>query len=268
MPNPAQRIIRASARQKKRALVALAAAFLLAIGFYGYSARTAPPARAATAVTGGLDVSIDPGSITVGLLTVRATVTYTCTDSDAPGGQAQLRVDFDQDGNDASGEVGVDCGSGDVSVPQTVTAVQVGMSGSQEITAAATLDDGDTIASDSADTVTRQIYTHLDPTLTFPGDGTVTLTGFYNCGSTFTSAAELFVSASQDNSSSDDAAGSAAVPVTTCDGTDQSFSVTITSSLSGAFVPDYPAVTATDEVDVSGTGWRGPSFDITLYEEA
>lgn len=60
-----------------------------------------------------------------------------------------------------------------------MTAAQVGMS-SQEITAAATLDDGDTTASDSADTVTRQIYTHFDPTATFPGDGTVTLADFYN----------------------------------------------------------------------------------------
>src|SRR5581483_11507433 len=94
------------------------------------------PARAASQVTALLDVSVNPGSVTAGLATVTATVTYTCTVT-TPNGQAQLRVDFDQAGNDTSGETGVACGPGDVNHTQTVTAVQVGMNDSQDISAVA-----------------------------------------------------------------------------------------------------------------------------------
>jgi len=169
MPNPPHFLPGALARPGKRAIGALAAALLLAAGLSAYLAANAPRAHAATEVTGGLLVSINPGSTTVGIGTVSATVTYTCTDTSAPGGHAQLRADFDQAGNDTSGEVSVACGSSDVSKTQAVTAVQLGMSGSQEITIAATLDDGDAVASDNADTVTAQEYVHNDPALTFAG---------------------------------------------------------------------------------------------------
>ncbi|HZR53731.1 MAG TPA: hypothetical protein VFB06_30015 [Streptosporangiaceae bacterium] len=160
-------ITTALAHPRKRALGALAAALALAGGLWTYSVQHAPPARAASQVTALLDVSVNPGSVTAGLATVTATVTYTCTVT-TPNGQAQLRVDFDQAGNDTSGETGVACGPGDVNHTQTVTAVQVGMNDSQDISAVATLDDGGTAVTASTDNLVSTITMHIDPTATFP----------------------------------------------------------------------------------------------------
>src|SRR5581483_6542990 len=106
------------------------------------------PARAASQVTALLDVSVNPGSVTAGLATVTATVTYTCTVT--------------------TGETGVACGPGDVNHTQTVTAVQVGMNDSQDISAVATLDDGGTAVTASTDNLVSTITMHIDPTATFP----------------------------------------------------------------------------------------------------
>lgn len=231
----------AHARPGRRMLASAAAAALALAGSLACLTVNAASAHAATVNTVGRDISINPGSTTVGVVTVSTTVTYTCTDTSAPDGQAAVRVSFDQHGNDTSGEVAVACGSGDVNKTQTVTAIQLGMSGSQEITAVATLDDGATAASDTADTVANQFIVHLDPTVTYPGNGTVTLTGFYNCAPTVPVPSKIIITAIQDTTSNVASAGSALVDVTTCNSTDQSFSVTITGSISGdAFDPDYP----------------------------
>jgi hypothetical protein len=91
-------VMSAVAGSKKRITVTLAAVVLLAAGIWAYAVHTAPPAYAATVVTGGLDISVNPGSVTVGIGTVSATVTYTCTDT--------------------SGEVGVTCGIGRAHLPR------------------------------------------------------------------------------------------------------------------------------------------------------
>jgi hypothetical protein len=194
---------------------------LLAGGLTAYLARAATPAHSATQTTRGLAVTINPGSTTVGIGTVSTTVTYTCTDTTAPGGQAQLRVDFDQNGNDTSGELAVPCGAADINKTQTVTAVQVGMSGTQEITAIATLDDGTSAVSYTADAIKDDIYTYTSPTVTYPGDGSITLTGFYNCGPDIATPAKLIISATEVGTSDIATAGSALVTIATCNGTDQ-----------------------------------------------
>jgi hypothetical protein len=223
----------AHVRPGRRLLASAAAAALALAGSLAYLAANAASAHAGTVNTVSRDISINPGSTRVGLATVRTTVTYTCTDTSAPHGRAAVRVSFDQHGNDTSGEVAVPCGSGDVNKTQTVTATQLGMSGSQEITAVATLDDGATAASDTADTVANQFIVHLDPTVTYPGNGTVTLTGFYNCAATVPTPSKIIITATQDTTSNVASAGLALVDVTTCNSTDQSFSVTITGSTSG-----------------------------------
>jgi hypothetical protein len=233
MPNPAQFVSGTMTRPKKRVFTVLATSFLLVAGLTAYLVHNAPPAHAATQITGGLSVSVNPNSTTVDIGTVSTTVTYTCTDTTVPDVQAQLRVDFDQNGNDTSGEVDVPCGTTDLSQTRTVTAAQVGMDGSQLVTAIATLDDGTSAVSDTVDTITDGVYVYNDPTVTYPGDGTVTLTGFYNCGPTIATPGKLIITASEVDSSDVATAGSALVTITTCDGTDQPWSVNIAGSLSG-----------------------------------
>lgn len=227
------RLIPGTPHRRKRVFALGAAALLLAGGLSAYLVHTAAPAHAATQVTGGLSVSVNPNSTTVGLATVSTTVTYTCTDTTTPDVHAQLRVDFDQNGNDTSGEVNVPCGIADLAQTQTVTAAQVGMSDSQEITAVATLDDGASVAEDTADTVTDDVYVYNDPTVTYPGDGTVALTGSYNCGPAVVTPAKLIITASEVNTNDVATAGSALVTITTCNNTDQPWAVTITGSLTG-----------------------------------
>jgi hypothetical protein len=59
------------------------------------------------------------------------------------------------------------------------------------------------------------------------------LTGFYNCGPTIAIPAKLVISASEVDSSDVATAGSAAVKISTCNGTNQPWSVNIAGSLSG-----------------------------------
>ena len=262
MPNPPHIITSTLAHPRKRVLTALAAALLAAGGLWAYSAQHAPPAHAASQVTALLDVSVNPGSVTVGLATVTATVTYTCTVS-TPDGQAQLRVDFDQSGNDTSGETGVPCGAGDISKTQTITAVQVGMNDTQDVSAAANLDDGATAVYTITDDLAGVQSLHIDPTATFPGNGTVTLTGSYNCHDISDMA--LVFNVSQNN-------GHGVVPVgiatigPACDGTNHGFSITVSSANQFTFGDTGHAlsVMADSEGAVGRILGGTPTLDLTL----
>lgn len=194
-------------------------------------------------MTAELDVSVNPGSVTAGLASVAATITYTCTVS-TPDGQAQLRVDFDQAGNDTSGEAGVPCGPGDVDRTQTITAVQVGMNDTQDISAVANLDDGGSDVIASTDSIRGVRSLHIDPTATFPGGGTITVTGSYTC----TEPGTFFIiKAHQNNGPTDIAAGVKSVGAT-CDGANHGYSATVTSSTGNPFRDSGYRV----YVDVSG----------------
>ncbi|MFD8481138.1 DUF6299 family protein [Kitasatospora sp. NPDC059673] len=271
--DPGRGPVRAGA--KKKILACLGAGTLVAAGLWAYQVHSAPTAQAEasaagpvqpfTAVTGGLNASINPGSVTVGLGSVSAVVTYTCTDSSAPGGNAALRVQFDQNNNDVSGEVAVPCGPGDVNKTQTVTATQLGMSGSQEITTFAVLDDGTKTASNSNVTLVNSSYLHVDPTATYPGNGTVLLTGTYNCASGTSTPATEFVTAEQVNSSNQAAAGTVAFTVNTCNGTNQTWSSTVTSSTGNGFSSGVGTEVKTSLPTVgSGGTIQGEAVDYTL----
>jgi len=94
------------------------------------------------------------------------------------------------------------------------------------------------------------------------------VTGFYNCGSAAGSPV-LVVSAGEDNSSTDVAAGTAVLPMTTCNGTDQSFSVTITSSNpGGSFAPEDPDVTITETPAETILGIGGVMAGTSILEYA
>ncbi|MBV9447720.1 MAG: hypothetical protein JO345_17690 [Streptosporangiaceae bacterium] len=69
---------------------------------------------------------------------------------------------------------------------------------------------GDATAVSDADTITGQTVIDPGESLTFPGDGTVTVTGTYNCAAG-TGIGAFTVGASQDNSSTDIAAGGAVI---------------------------------------------------------
>ncbi|MBV9449123.1 MAG: hypothetical protein JO345_24820 [Streptosporangiaceae bacterium] len=268
MSEPGHRPATIPGRPARRGLAALAATLLLPGGLYAYTTAAAPGAHAAATMGAALLVEINPGDTSVGLATVSTTVTYTCTDTSAPGGHAQLRVDFDQAGNDTSGELSVPCGTADTGKSQTVTAVQVGMSGSREVTAAATLDDGDATASSDADTVSGQ--STLDPgeSVTFPGDGTVTATGTYDCAAG-TGVGAIIVSASQENTSTDIAAGTAVIAAPTCDGTSHAYTVTIASSNpGGTFSSTDPDVslTQTETNIVAGIDLVQEGSVLALYD--
>ncbi|MFF0390921.1 hypothetical protein ACFYS8_19845 [Kitasatospora sp. NPDC004615] len=241
----------------KRLLVALTAVALLLVGFGVYVTDRAPSASASprsAIVTGGLSVSVMPSSVTVGVGTVSATILYTCTDTAAPGGNAALRVEFDQHGNDASAEVAVPCGIANVNKTQTVTATQVGMSGTQEITVVAGLTDGPVTAVDTADTVTGGIYVHLDPSATFPGNGTVTRTGYYNCATGTPTPTSAIINLDQVQAGNLAAAGEGVVTVLTCNGANQTFNINITSCTGNGFTAGTPLASQAVIPTIGGGG--------------
>ncbi|MFJ5921848.1 hypothetical protein ACIQF6_04465 [Kitasatospora sp. NPDC092948] len=254
----------------KKILAGLGAGTLVAAGLWAYQVNGAPTAQAEapaagqvepfTPTPGGLTASINSGSVSVGLGSVSAVVTYTCTDSSAPSGLAALRVQFDQNNNDVSGEVAVPCGPGDINKTQTVTATQIGMSGSQEITTFAVLDDGKNAASTSDVTLVDSSFVHLNPTVTYPSSGAITLSGTYNCASSVPTPATQFVSAGQVNSSNQAAAGSAVFTINTCNGTDQNWSSTVNSIGNVGFASGAPVdVTTTLAAAGGGAGHTEPS---------
>ncbi|WP_316520145.1 hypothetical protein [Kitasatospora brasiliensis] len=214
-------------------LAGLSAAALLATGFSAHAAATAST-RTGTTVTGGLNVNIKSGSVTVGLGTVSAVIVYTCTSTSAPNGEAALRVDFDQANNTATTEVAVPCGPGNVDMTQTVTAVQIGMSGSDPVGAIASLSDGTSAATDIEFGVRASNYLYIAPGAYYPGDGTVTLNGTYNCASGTPTPATEFVTADQAGPGTFFAYGTYTVPVTTCDGTDQAWEATLGGPTTGS----------------------------------
>ncbi|MGW4379014.1 DUF6299 family protein [Kitasatospora sp. NPDC004531] len=232
-------------------LTAAAAVLLLVTAFGTLGANRAPLAHASvrgTTVSGGLSVSVNPGSVVVGLATVSATVTYTCTDTSAPTGDAVLRVEFEQNNAGASTEVDVPCGSGEIDQTQTVTAAQLGMSGSQEVTAAAFLMDGRASASSLAEALVEGTWVGIDSSVTYPGDGTVTLSGFYNCTRSASTGGGVFINAHEINASSTtkNVIGSAVVATAVCNGTNQPWSANVTSSNSGSYTDTATLMVSAD----------------------
>ncbi|MFE4592156.1 DUF6299 family protein [Streptomyces laurentii] len=231
---------------------------LLLAGLWAYGVNTAPSARAAAdppaTVTGGLAVSLNPGSVSVGLLTISATVTYTCTCT-VPGvaaGNAVLRVQFTQGANVTIGGAAVPCGDTEVNQTQTVTSGQLGMNGSQEITVSTTLVNGRAVVSSTANTRANAVTVLTDPTATFPGDGSVTLTGTYTCSSGVSTPGTLFATARQLNPGNEAVTGVATVPLTTCDGTSRPWSANITGTNSLTRAGDRFDIEGEIEADTSG----------------
>ncbi|MFE6103820.1 DUF6299 family protein [Streptomyces laurentii] len=233
---------------------------LLLAGLWAYGVNTAPSARAAAdppaTVTGGLAVSLNPGSVSVGLLTISATVTYTytytCTVPGVAAGNAVLRVQFTQGANVTIGGAAVPCGDTEVNQTQTVTSGQLGMNGSQEITVSTTLVNGRAVVSSTANTRANAVTVHTDPTATFPGDGSVTLTGTYTCSSGVPTPGTLFATARQLNPGNEAVTGVATVPLTTCDGTSRPWSANITSTNSLTRAGDGFDIEGEIEADTSG----------------
>ncbi|WP_316520148.1 DUF6299 family protein [Kitasatospora brasiliensis] len=238
-------------------LAGLSAAALLTTGFSAHAAATTTAStRAATTVTGGLNVGIKSNSVTVGLGRVSAVIVYTCTSTSAPNGQAALRVDFNQANNTASGEVTVPCGPGNVNMTQTVTAVQIGMSATQGVSAIASLNDGTAAATDIDYGLTGGDYVTITPSAFYPGDGTVHLSGSYNCASGTTTPATEFITAEQAGLPGHVAYGTATVAVVTCDGTDQEWEVTIDPAAGHGFDTGEP-IEANARIPTVGTGSGG-----------
>src|SRR5262249_18419191 len=103
-----------------------------------------------------------------------------------------------------------------------------------------------------------------DPTATDPGDGTVTVTGFYNCGPAIPTPTKLVVTASQGTTGNVVSAGSALVDITTCNGTDQPWSVNITGSLTGDNFIDPPRITIAEPPDNTLIGIVGVMSGTTI----
>ncbi|MFE4591386.1 hypothetical protein [Streptomyces laurentii] len=241
-PDPAGPLLPAGG-PGKRILAALSALVLLLAGFWAYGMNSAPSARAvtpSTTLTGGMAVSVAPGSVSVGLLTISATVTYTCTDTGAVGGNAVLRVQFTQGAKVSIGGALVPCGASETNQTQNVSAAQLGMSGSQAVTVSSTLVNGSAVVTSTASALVHALAVHQDQTATFPGDGSVMLTGTYTCSSDVSTPGTLFVTARQVDSGNEAVAGTAMIPVTTCDGTSQPWSVDIAgTSLRGRAAADF-----------------------------
>ncbi|MEU8543479.1 hypothetical protein AB0C52_26420 [Streptomyces sp. NPDC048717] len=222
---------------QKRVLAALTAVVLLVSGWWTYAVDHAPAAHATTAagtVTAELDVSVLPGSVTSRLGTLSGSVTYTCTRSTLPNGRAQLRLEFVQGVHNATAEVSVPCGPGVVDRTQQLSTLDVFITTRQEITVTAILTNGAETITSTADTVSTDIYVHLDSSATYSEGGTVRLSGYYLCGSGFRTPGTAFISAEQLSPENVPAAGYATVPITTCDNTYQTWSVTFADALLGA----------------------------------
>jgi hypothetical protein len=233
----------APATRPRKPATALATAALLTAGLAVCAASTAPPAHAATTptapattVTAPLDVSIVPGSAHIGPVSVTATIAYTCTGPVAATADLRLTVDHHYD--TASAEQQVPCSATTVSATKAITVPLAGASARDQIDADATLTDGTAQDTDSATLGHGHAFLTVNPAETFPGDGTVTLTGTYECAQGDPAPTTIFVTAEQDTSQNEATAGTGLIDVPACDATVHTWTTTIKGSITGdAYTP-------------------------------